>query len=135
MKQIYESPKMFAEVFVPNQYVAACEESFENIPRMEVKCTSKGHDNIAINNMFTDSNNDCTAKYNPGVGDEGSDGLFHTQFEACDTVVGCNRYNYEEHGGRYSGSGDWHWHGIQPCAWIMHDTEIDLSEAQKYQLS
>lgn len=131
MKQIYESPKMFAEVFVPNQYVAACEEAFENIPVMQVTCTSKGHDNIAINNMFTDSNNDCTAKYNPGVGEVGSDGLFHTQFEACYSKVGCNRNNWEEVHYYEDIWGNKH----HLASFIMHDTVIDLSAATKYQLS
>lgn len=134
----YEKPAMYAEVFVPNQYVAACEEAFENISAIQVKCETKGHNNTAINMMFTDANNACTAKYNPGVGDVGRDGRFHTEFEACDYgPIDCNRFNYADKGGSMNRDGSHKhagYHGIQ-CHWIMHKTSVDLSTAQKYQLS
>lgn len=134
----YEKPAMYAEVFVPNQYVAACEEAFENIPAMKVKCETNGHNNTAINMMFTDVNNACTAKYNPGVGDVGSDGRFHTEFEACNYgPIDCNRFNYaEKANGTMNRDGSHSHSGYKyDCNWIMHKTSVDLSTAQKYQLS
>ena len=133
----YVKPVMYAEVFVANQYIAACQEAFQTIPVMQVQCETQGHNNTAINNMFTDSNTACTAKYNPSVGDVGADGRFHTQFEACNYgPIECNRYNYQSLGGTMNQDGSHKHNGVKyDCNWIMHDTSIDLSTAQKYQLS
>ena len=138
MKRVYESPVMFAETFVANQYVAACSEPIYKLEPMEVKCTSQGHDNTATNKMFLDSQIGCIVKFNPGVGTTSGD-KFKTQFEACAYKVGCNRQKWlKEH--PYDTLFYWHVreHDTLPGdtdGFIMHDTVIDLSTAEKYQLS
>ena len=140
MKKLdYETPMMFAETFVANQYVAACQNPAYNITEtLTVKCTSPGHDNTAVNVMFTDSMSACIVKFNPGVGEAKGD-KFYTQFEACAYVVGCNKQkwlekyphdkNFNKHVKRH-GTPDWDRDGF-----VMHDTVIDLRFAEKYQLS
>lgn len=137
-KLAYEAPMMFAETFVANQYVAACKEPAYNITEtLEVKCTSAGHDNKAWNTMFTDSMSACLVKFNPGVGNASGD-KFYTQFEACAYVVGCNRqkwnkeHPYQSH---VMAHGTPYWGDSDMDGFIMHDTVIDLSFAEKYQLS
>lgn len=138
MKRSYEKPLMFAETFISNQYVAACKESIYNVSPMQVKCTSKGHDNTQINTMFLDSQSACIVKFYPGVG-QGVGDKFYTQFEACWGTVGCNKQNwlqkhpsdtnFKQHlrsHGTYNGDSD---------GFILHDTVINLSDAEKYQLS
>ena len=135
----YESPLMFAETFVANQYIAACQEPIYNVEPTQVRCTSPGHDNTQINMMFLDSQSACVVKFNPGVG-EGVGDRFYTQFEACAYHVGCNRQNwlqehpwdqnFSEHKKEHD-SRSW----LNNGAFIMHDTTINLSFAEKYQLS
>ena len=139
MKMKYESPLMFAETFVPNQYIAACQEPIYNVQPIRVRCQTPGHQNTQYNTMFLDSQTACVVKFNPGVG-EGIGDRFYTQFEACAYVNGCNRQNWlqshpndtdfsdhrKDHDSpRYANNG----------AFIMHDTVVDLSFAEKYQLS
>lgn len=141
MKRIYESPKMFAETFIANQYVAACKEPIYNVEPTKVKCTSKGHDNTQYNTMFLDTQTACVVKFNPGVG-QGEGDKFYTQFEACWGVDGCNKQNwlathpndtdFSDHASRKRGHGTWN---NDPDGFILHDTVIDLSLAEKYQLS
>ena len=138
MKRSYEKPLMFAETFVSNQYVAACQEPIYKVSPTQVRCMSKGHDNTQINTMFLDSQSACIVKFNPGVGTASGD-KFYTQFEACWGTVGCNRQkwlqnhpndkNFSEHlekHGTWQGDAD---------GFILHDTVINLSTAEKYQLS
>lgn len=138
MKRLYESPKMFAETFVANQYVAACQEPIYNVGPTQVKCISEGHQNTQYNTMFLDSQSACVVKFNPGVG-EGVGDKFYTQFEACANSDGCNKQNWSAAHPR-----DTKFkihvlsHGTynnDPDGFIMHDTVIDLSLAEKYQLS
>lgn len=139
MKMKYESPLMFAETFVANQYIAACKQPIYRVEPMQVQCISSGHNNTAINTMFLDSQNACDAKFKPGVG-EGKGDKFYTQFEACARVVGCNRQNwlkthpndtdFREHADEHGTSGK-----KDKTGFIMHDTVIDLRDAEKYQLS
>lgn len=139
MKGIYETPQMYAESFVANQYIAACQEPIYNVQPTQVRCQSPGHQNTQYNTMFLDSQTACVVKFNPGVGTAEGD-VFHTQFEACAYEEGCNRQNWlashpqdtsfrlhrrEHDSPRYANNG----------AFIMHDTTIDLSLAEKYQLS
>lgn len=139
MKKSYETPQMYAESFVANQYIAACQEPIYDVTPTQVRCQTPGHQNTQYITMFLDSQTTCIAKFNPGVGTAEGD-LFHTQFEACTYVNGCNRQNWlefhpwdrnfqqhrKEHDSpRYANNGDF----------IMHDTTIDLSLAEKYQLS
>ena len=139
MKGIYETPQMYAESFVANQYIAACQEPIYNVQPTQVHCQTPGHLNTQYNTMFLDSQTTCVVKFNPGVGTAEGD-VFHTQFEACAYEEGCNRQNWlashpqdtsfrlhkREHASpRYANNG----------AFIMHDTTIDLSLAEKYQLS
>lgn len=139
MKMKYESPLMFAETFVANQYIAACQEPIYNVEPTQVRCTSPGHNNTQINTMFLDSQSACVVKFNPGVG-EGKGDKFYTQFEACAYKVGCNRQNWLEkhptdtnfslHAGRHGT------YGLNDkTGFIMHNTVVDLSFAEKYQLS
>ncbi|MBQ7052943.1 MAG: hypothetical protein IJN79_09100 [Clostridia bacterium] len=67
MKLVYESPKMYGEVFVANQYVAACGDMQTIIPSMEVRCQSDGHYNTANDVIFMDSNDACIGKYNKNL--------------------------------------------------------------------
>lgn len=133
MKGIYETPQMYAESFVANQYIAACQEPIYNVQPTQVRCQSPGHQNTQYNTMFLDSQTACVVKFNPGVGTAEGD-VFHTQFEACAYVEGCNRQNWHgtmrEH--RREHASFW---GANNGAFIMHDTTIDLSLAEKYQLS
>lgn len=138
----YEKPEMYAEQFVPNQYVAACQEPMYSVTPTKVRCTSKGHDNTQVITMFLDSQLDCVAKFVPKVGSASGD-IFKTKYEACRNVVGCNKStwlqihpddtNFQLHGSRWghgSGSGDDDRDGF-----IYHDTEINLKLAEKYNLS
>lgn len=137
MKKSYETPQMYAESFVANQYIAACQEPIYNVQPTQVRCESWGHQNTQYNTMFLDSQEACIVKFNPGVGTAEGD-VFHTQFEACAYAEGCNRQNWhgsmEEHRWQHAsivgilGSSN-------DGAFIMHDTTIDLSLAEKYQLS
>ena len=65
----YESPLMFAETFVANQYIAACQKPIYNVEPTKVRCTSPGHNNTQINIMFLDSQCAWVVKFNPGVGE------------------------------------------------------------------
>lgn len=139
MKRSYATPQMYAESFVPNQYIAACQEPIYDVEPTLVRCTSWGHDNTQYNMMFLDSQSACVVKFNPGVG-EGRDDKFYTQFEACAYVDGCNRQNwlqkhpndknFTQHA-RQHGTYGWNDH----TGFIMHNTVVDLSFAEKYQLS
>lgn len=133
MKQKYSTPQMYAESFVANQYIAACQEPIYNVTPTQVRCESPGHQNTQYNTMFLDSQTACVVKFNPGVGTAEGD-VFHTQFEACAYVEGCNRQNYHGSERRHKRE-----HASYPFAndgaFIMHDTTIDLSLAEKYQLS
>ena len=139
MKKSYETPQMYAESFVANQYIAACQEPIYNVEPTRVRCTSPGHDNTQYNTMFLDSQSACVVKFNPGVG-EGVGDKFYTQFEACAYVDGCNRQNwlqrhpndrnFTQHA-RKHGTYGWNDH----TGFIMHNTVVDLSFAEKYQLS
>lgn len=139
MKMKYESPLMFAETFVANQYIAACQEPIYKVEPKQVRCQSPGHQNTQYNTMFLDSQSACVVKFNPGVGSAEGD-IFHTQFEACAYENGCNRQNWLE---KHPRDQDFSWHKISHAslpfanngAFIMHDTTIDLSFAEKYQLS
>lgn len=139
MKKNYETPQMYAENFVANQYIAACEEPIYDVEPTEVKCTSPGHDNTQINVMFLDSQSACIVKFNPGVG-EGHDDKFYTQFEACAYKVGYNRQNWLEDHPRDTNFTTHAWlHGTygrdDKTGFILHNTVVDLSLAEKYQLS
>lgn len=144
MKRIsYEKPQMYAETFIANQYIAACKEPIYNVTPMQVQCTSPGHNNTQINTMFLDSQEACIVKFNPGVGTASGD-KFYTQFEACWGTAGCNRQNWlaahpddtdfslhtssKRKGGHGTYDGD-------EDGFILHNTVIDLSTAEKYQLS
>ena len=139
MKKSYETPQMYAESFVANQYIAACQEPIYNVTPTQVRCQTPGHQNTQYITMFLDSQTACVAKFNPGVGSAEGD-LFHTQFEACTYVNGCNRQNwleshpwdrnFQEH--RKEHDSPWY---ASNGGFIMHDTTIDLSLAEKYQLS
>lgn len=138
MKRIYESPVMFAEIFVANQYVAACSEPIYNVKPMMVRCTSADHNNTQEIKMFLDSQIDCIVKFNPGVGTASGD-KFKTQFEACAYVVGCNRQKWLKD---YPNDTSFEFHvklhhtpDFSNDGFVMHDTEIYLSTAEKYQLS
>ena len=139
MKRIsYERPQMYAETFIANQYIAACKEPIYNVTPTEVKCTSDGHTNKQITTMFLDTQTACIVKFNPGVGTASGD-KFYTQFEACAYRVGCNKQNwlannpkdtnFERHVNKHGT-----WQG-DADGFILHDTVIDLSTAEKYQLS
>lgn len=145
MKGIYETPQMYAESFVANQYIAACKEPIYNVTPTDVRCMSPGHDQTQVNVMFLDSQDACIAKFNPGVG-EGHGDKFYTQFEACAYVQGCNRQNWmaahpgdtdlSQHRSEHGSGGMFIFGcGREPGEFIMHDTVIDLSLAEKYQLS
>lgn len=139
MKKSYETPQMYAESFVANQYIAACQEPIYDVTPTQVRCQTPGHQNTQYITMFLDSQTTCIAKFNPGVGTAEGD-LFHTQFEACTYVNGCNRQNwleshpwdqnFQQHGKDH----DSPWYANNG-GFIMHDTTIDLSLAEKYQLS
>lgn len=139
MKKSYETPQMYAESFVANQYIAACQEPIYDVTPTQVRCQTPGHQNTQYITMFLDSQTTCIAKFNPGVGTAEGD-LFHTQFEACTYVKGCNRQNWLE---SHPWDGNFRQHREQhDSPWyannggfIMHDTTIDLSLAEKYQLS
>lgn len=133
MRKSYATPQMYAESFVANQYIAACQKPIYEVEPTSVKCESPGHKNTQYTDMFLDSQTACVVKFNPGVGTAEGD-VFHTQFEACAYVEGCNRQNYQ-------GSESQHKKEHASLPWlnnggfIMHDTTIDLSLAEKYQLS
>lgn len=133
MRKSYATPQMYAESFVANQYIAACQEPIYNVEPTRVRCETPGHQNTQYNTMFLDSQTACVVKFNPGVGTAEGD-VFHTQFEACAYVEGCNRQNWHgtmrEHQWEHASS----WLANNG-AFIMHDTTIDLSLAEKYQLS
>lgn len=133
MKQKYSTPQMYAESFVANQYIAACQEPIYNVTPTQVRCESPGHQNTQYNTMFLDSQTACVVKFNPGVGTAEGD-VFHTQFEACAYVEGCNRQNYHGTEQQHKREHASFW-GFNNGAFIMHDTTIDLSLAEKYQLS
>lgn len=144
MKRIsYEKPQMYAETFIANQYIAACLEPIYNVQPTQVQCTSPGHQNTQYNTMFLDSQEACIVKFNPGVGTASGD-KFYTQFEACANVNGCNRQNWlathpndtnfsKHKSSRWQG-GHGTWQGDED-GFILHNTVIDLSTAEKYQLS
>ena len=137
-KMRYEAPRMYAEIFVANQYVAACEESIKNVPPTTVRCISWGHDQTQTNTMFLDDQVACDAKFNPGVG-FALGNWFYTEFEACAYVNKCNKQSWlgdhpndtsfeahvQQHG-TYNGDKD---------GFINHKTMVNLSLAEKYQLS
>ena len=139
MKGIYEKPRMFAETFIANQYVAACSEPMYSVEPTQVRCISQGHNNTQYNTMFLDNQDACIVKFNPGVGTSQGD-KFYTQFEACAYEDGCNRQNWmsahpddtnlSQH--KWDHASRW---GRNNGAFIMHDTVIDLSLAEKYNLS
>ena len=133
MKRSYEKPLMFAETFVSNQYVAACKEPMYNVTPTQVRCESPGHKNTQSITMFTDQQTSCVALFVPKVGSVQGD-KFKTQFEACAYVNGCNRKNYTgsswQHAREHAS-----FPGANNGAFINHDTTIDLSLAQKYNLS
>ena len=140
MKRSYEKPLMFAETFVSNQYVAACKEPMYNVTPTQVQCTSSGHTNRQYITMFLDSQTSCVATFVPNVGSASGD-KFYTKFEACRNEVGCNRSgwlrkhprdtNFSFHVAMHgSGSED-----PDKDGFINHTTVIDLSLAQKYNLS
>lgn len=139
MRKSYATPQMYAESFVANQYIAACQKPIYEVEPTSVKCESPGHKNTQYTDMFLDSQTACVVKFNPGVG-TAEGGVFHTQFEACAYVEGCNRQNwlashpwdtnFSQHGKDH----DSPWYADNG-AFIMHDTTIDLSYAEKYQLS
>ena len=139
MKKSYETPQMYAESFVANQYIAAWQEPIYDVTPTQVRCQTPGHQNTQYITMFLDSQTTCIAKFNPGVGTAEGD-LFHTQFEACTYVNGCNRQNWLE---SHPWDGNFRQHREQHDSpryannggFIMHDTTIDLSLAEKYQLS
>lgn len=138
MRKVYESPKMFADTFVANTYFAACLKPQYEISPQNVRCTSPGHTNTQYISMFLDSQDACIAKFVPNVGSS-SNGIFYTQFEACAYVDGCNKQNWlashprdtyfsqhvKDHG-TYNNDRD---------GFISHNTQIDLSTAQTYNLS
>lgn len=70
MKLKYESPVLFAELFVPNQYVAACGDTVTTIDPMTVRCQSNNHQNIAQDTIFLESNTACEGKYNSSLTDD-----------------------------------------------------------------
>ena len=139
MRKSYATPQMYAESFVANQYIAACQEPIYNVQPTQVRCQTPGHLNTQYNTMFLDSQTACVVKFNPGVGTAEGD-VFHTQFEACAYEEGCNRQNwlashpwdtsFRLHREKHASS----WLAYNG-AFIMHDTTIDLSLAEKYQLS
>lgn len=139
MKRIrYEKPQMYAETFVANQYIAACSEPIYDVKPVQVQCTSQGHDNTQYNTMFLDSQSACIVKFNPGVG-TAKDDKFYTQFEACWGIDGCNRQNWLA---AHPKDTSFKMHVVSHGTWqgdkdgfILHDTVIDLSTAEKYQLS
>lgn len=69
-KMRYEAPALYAELFVPNQYVAACGDTTTVIPAMKVRCQSDGHTNTAQDTIFLDSNTACVGKYNASYTDD-----------------------------------------------------------------
>ena len=139
MKGIYATPQMYAESFVANQYIAACQEPIYNVQPTRVRCQTPGHQNTQYNTMFLDSQTACVVKFNPGVGTAEGD-VFHTQFEACAYEEGCNRQNWlashpwDTNFSQHRKDHDSPWYANNG-AFIMHDTTIDLSYAEKYQLS
>lgn len=136
----YEKPEMYAEQFVPNQYVAACQEPMYSVTPTPVRCTSKGHNNTQVITMFLDSQPACVAKFVPKVGSASGD-VFNTKYEACRNVVGCNRSNwlqdnpkdtnFTSHAKKH-GTG---WGDDDGDGFMYHDTKIDLRLAEKYNLS
>ena len=139
MRKSYATPQMYAESFVANQYIAACQEPIYKVQPTKVRCQTPGHQNTQYNTMFLDSQTACVVKFNPGVGTAEGD-VFHTQFEACAYKEGCNRQNWlASHPGDTSFRLHREKHASSWFAYdgefIMHDTTIDLSFAEKYQLS
>lgn len=138
-KMNYEKPQMYAETFIANQYVAACTEPMYNVTPTDVRCQSQGHTNTQYITMFTDQQSACVAIFVPNVGSADGD-VFHTQFEACSYVVGCNRRTWNashpndadlsQHKSEHASS---RW--ANDGAFINHDTTIDLSLAEKFNLS
>ena len=139
MRKSYATPQMYAESFVANQYIAACQEPIYNVQPTRVRCQTPGHQNTQYNTMFLDSQTACVVKFNPGVGTAEGD-VFHTQFEACAYEEGCNRQNWvashpwDTNFSQHRKDHDSPWYANNG-AFIMHDTTIDLSYAEKYQLS
>lgn len=141
MKRTYERPLMFAEEFVSDQYVAACKEPMYNVTPTSVRCESKGHENTQYITMFTDQQAACVALFVPSVGSAVGD-KFKTKFEACAYVDGCNRSRwlsnhpndtkFETHAKRHGVYGP---EDPDRDGFINHDTTIDLSLAQKFNLS
>lgn len=128
---------MFAETFVANQYVAACKEPMYSVTPTQVKCESKGHTNRQEITMFTDQQTACVAIFVPNVGSTQGD-KFKTQFEACAYEVGCNRQSWLQ---AHPDDKDLTYHkyahrsGWSEGAFINHDCTIDLSLAEKFNLS
>lgn len=131
MKRSYERPMMFAETFISNQYVAACKEPMYEVTPTLVTCETPGHLNTQSIMMFTDQQTACVALFVPNVGSAQGD-KFKTKFEACAYVEGCNRKNYPYSESRHRWE---HASGLNPGAFINHDTTIDLSLAEKFNLS
>ncbi len=133
-KMKYEKPQMYAETFIANQYVAACQEPMYEVKPTQVRCETPGHRNTQYTTMFTDRQNACVALFVPHVGSADGD-KFHTQFEACAYFDGCNRNNYNSEWPHWLAHGVTDHEGFHPGAFINHDTTIDLSTARKYNLS
>ena len=128
---------MFAETFIANQYVAACSAPMYEVTPTLVRCESPGHSNRQEIMMFTDQQTACVAIFVPNVGDADGD-KFKTQFEACAYVVGCNRRTWLEthrYDTDFSEHASKHSSGWNSGAFINHDCTIDLSLAEKFNLS
>ncbi len=140
MKREYTTPQLFADTFVANEYCATCKEPQYDIEPVTVKCITSGHNNTQTIMMFLDSQDACVAKFVPNVG-SAKDDVFYTKFNACAYVDGCNKNNwlkahpndtgFTTHASQHRSRGSW----ISNGAFIDHDTKIDLSLAQKYNLS
>lgn len=77
MKRNYESPKMYAETFVPNQYCKGCGLITSYIPATEVRCQSDGHQNSANDMIFLEGTTGCVGIYDPTIkNDNCHPGLF-----------------------------------------------------------
>lgn len=141
MKRAYQRPEMYAETFVSNQYVAACNEPMYSVTPTQVRCQSKGHNNTQTIMMFTDRQAACIALFVPNVG-AAVDDKFKTKFEACAYKDGCNRSiwlqnhpkdtSFEKHADDH---GVYRPEDPDRDGFIYHDTTIDLSLAQKFNLS
>lgn len=141
MKRKYDCPRMYAETFIANQYVAACSQPMYETDPTKVKCISKGHQNTQYITMFTDQQNACVALFVPKVGTVDGD-EFYTKFNACRNVDGCNKRTWlADHPKDTSFKlhvwehGDSKQDDSVGTGFMNHDTVIDLSLAQKYNLS